>query len=221
MKRTQGQRLLGGGYAQALRVFADGDATYHAVLERCGVTRQTAQGICHAFHKHGLTHIAEWRRMVVNTRGYLTPVYRLGEGEDAPRPPYMRESKARTPVELLAFCHQIKALQDRTWHARGLAIHFGCSPRVMSNTIRKLRELRLVHIEEYKPRKGGGPGIALFGWGVDLRDNPRPKKSGATVYQQHNKVLYDRTQQIKLLHAMVRGVRVTGRRAANDQQEAA
>ena len=222
--RKPGNRLLGPGYALALRVFADAPATWREVAARCNVNRQTAQLLCHGFRRQGLTHIVEWRRVRVDSRHYLAPVYALGDGDDVPNPAYLHGSQARTRPELLAFCQVVRELQQGgPWHAAGLARHLGCSPTALRATMRRLHELRLTRIEEYRPRHGGGPAIAYTGWGPDMRDTPRPApQSPRELSKRHNKVAYARQRQIKLLHAMVRGVAVTGRKAAaNDALEAA
>lgn len=215
--RTPGKRLLGPGYAEALRVFADGPATWRDVAERLGTRRQSAQAVCHGFCKQGLIHIAEWTRVKVESRQYLTPVYVLGEGENAPNPVYTRESKARVRPELLAFCQLIRELQDAPWHAAALSKHLGCSVRSLRVTMKRLHALKLTRIEEWKPRQGGGPAIGLTGWGPDIRDTPRPPKlSVQEMRRKHNRLFTERRRQIKLLHAMA-GNAI----AANDERRAA
>jgi hypothetical protein len=181
----------------------------------------TAQAICHGFRRQGLTHIVEWARVKINTRHYLTPRYAFGPGEDAPNPEYVRESKARTPAELLAFCEMVHALQEASWHAAGMAKHFGCSPKATRATMKALHDLKLTRIEEYQPRRGGGPWIAFMAWGPDVRDTAKPAKlTTKQLYQRHNKMAYQRLKQIKLLHAMVRGVALEGRKVALNDDEA-
>ncbi len=220
-RRAPGNRLLGPGYAQVLRLFVDGPVTWREVSARCGTNRATSQNLCHGLRKQRLIYIERWDKIKGERRFQWTPVYAYGDKEDAPCPVPHRPSARPTPFELLAFCDLVRALQFDSWHSKGLAEHLGYCARTVRSTVRALHALRLVHIDDYMRRPRAGAGYPLFTWGPDQEDAKKPApKSAKVVWTQNNRVQSAKRQQINLLHGMVRGVSLDGRRkgAANKPQ---
>lgn len=216
-RRTAGDRLLGPGYAEALRVFVEGPATWREVMARCGTNRATTQSVCHAFRRQRLTHIARWSKLPGKGQQW-TPVYELGEGVNVPHPLGMPQAKAPTPYELLAFCELIHALQFDSWHCKGVSAHLGQCERTVRRTLRALHALRLIHIDDYIHRSYGGLGAGLFTWGPDEPDLKKPApKTKRQVWEKSNAIHSGRRQQVMLMHGLVHGVSLDGRRnkAAN------
>lgn len=222
-RRAGGDRLLGPGYAEALRVFANGPATWHAVMQRCGTSRSTTQSVCHGFRRQRLTHIASW--MKPPGKGQMwTPVYALGEGVNAPHPLGKPHPKAPTKYELLAFCELIHALHLDSWHCKGVSAHLGQCERTVRKALKALHALRLIHIDDYAHRSISGLGAPLFTWGPDLPDMKKPPpKTARTVWEKSNAAYSARRQQVMLMHGMVRGVSLDGRRnkSANVEESGA
>ena len=219
--RAAGQRLMADGYAKALRVFADGPATWHAVAERCGASRSAAQVLCHGLHRQGLIYVSAWEAIPCGYRKQWTPSYSLGPGHDAPPPvPMTRQAKRRTPSELLAFVDLVRALGLDSWHGAGLAKHLGQSVRSVRATLRTLHALRLVYIDDYMVRPKAGAGYPLYTWGVDQPDAKKPRPmSDRALWTRHNAIASARRQQVSLLHGVVRGVSLDGRRRAANRDE--
>jgi hypothetical protein len=216
--RTPGKRLLGPGYAQVLRVFANGPAMWTDVAAACGTKRASSQGLCNGLHRQRIIHITEWRAVKGTRRLQWTPVYLLGDGIDAKPPVPLRTSKAPTPFELLGFCEVIRALQADSWHSKGLADHLGQCARTVRGIVRELHKLRLVYIDDYTQRPKAGAGFPLFTWGPGEQDAKKPApKSARKVWMAANAVVSERRKQMHLMHAIVRGVSLDGRRnkAAN------
>lgn len=216
-KRAAGNRLLGPGYAEALRVIANGPATWRDVMEQCGTNRANSQAVCHGFRRQRITHTARWAKIPGKGKQW-TPVYELGEGADAPCPVNLRQSKAPTKYELLAFCGLVKALQFDSWHCKGVAEHLGQCERTVRRTLKAMHALRLIHIDDYIHRSCGGLGYGLYTWGPDLPDAKKPApKTKRQVWTQNNAIASARRKHALLTHGMVRGVSLDGRRrkAAN------
>lgn len=213
-QRTRGHRLMAVGYATALRVFADAPSTWHAVAERCQSCRTAAQVLCHGFHRQRLIHVHEWVQIDAGHRRQWTPRYAIGAGTDAPTPvPMSRRAKRPTPSELLAFADLVHSLEMDSWHGAGLAKHLGQAVRAVRTTLHRLHELRLVYIDDYITRANGGAGAPLYTWGVDQVDATKPRpKSARALWTKHNSIASARRQQISLLHGIVHGVSLDGRR---------
>jgi hypothetical protein len=212
-KRTPGARLLGAGYALALRAIADGGATWHTVAERCGVRGLSARTLVHGMRTQGVIYVCGWVQVPSGRRRQWTAVYALGPGQDVPPTVFLRAWSGLTPPELRGFCDLVAALKMDSWHGKGLADYLGQSVRVVRNTVRVMHKLRLVRIESFMDR-AGRPGVRppLFTWGPDTKDAPRPKRrTDKEVWQYHNAIRAARAREAKLLHAMVHGVAMDGR----------
>lgn len=219
--RTPGKRLLGPGYAEVLRVFANGPAMWSDVSAAIGTKRVSSQGLCNGLHRQRIIHITEWRAVKGVRRKQWTPVYLLGDGIDAKPPVPLRTSKAPTPFELLGFCDVIRALQADSWHSKGLAEHLGQCTRTVRGIVRALHKLRLVYIDDYMRRPKAGAGYPLFTWGPDEQDAKKPTpKSARKVWTEANAIVSERRKQMHLLHGMVRGVSLDGRRKAANREPA-
>ncbi|MEY3252436.1 MAG: hypothetical protein RL227_1409 [Pseudomonadota bacterium] len=221
-RRAAGNRLLGSGYAQVLRVFVDGPASWHGVAEKCGTNRVTSQKLCHGLRKQRLIYIASWVSIKTGRRSQWTPVYACGDKPDAEPPMTLRCAQApRTAPELLAFCDLIRAMQVDSWHSKGLAAHLGHCERTVRKTVKALHALRLVYIDDYMRRPQSGAGYPLFTWGPDEQDAKKPApRSARSVWTSNNRVQAARRQQMHLLHGMVRGVSLDGRRKAANREDA-
>ncbi len=217
-RRAAGDRLLSKGYAEALRVFANGPATWRDVMAACGTGRVTSQSLCHGFRRQRLTHIARWTNIAGNGKKRWTPVYELGEGVDALPPVSLRQSTSPTKYEMLAFCSLVKALQFDSWHGKGLAEHLGHCERTVRRTLKAMHALRLIHVDDHLHRSYGGLGPALYTWGPDMADAKKPApKTRKQVWTQNNAIISARRKHAVLAHALVTGVSLDGRRrkAAN------
>lgn len=211
-KRLKGQRIMGAGYAKALRVIVDGGATWREVGAAVGVERITAQTLCRGFHRQQLTHISAWKVGEGDARN-RAPIYAFGPGEDVPWPagdrPVMNK---RTPPELLAFCALVKELMLDAYHGKGMADTIGGTPRTVRNHIRELHKLKLAYIAGYDDRSVAGTGYPLFAWGPGKSDKPKPKPiPKRELWNHHNAVRSARRKQSKVLHGLVTGRSLDGR----------
>jgi len=212
MTRAAGNRLLGPGYAQALRVFVDGKATWRDVAHRCGVSRAAAQSLCHGFSRQRLIHVVEWFNPPGKGQQW-TPVYVFGEGPNAPPPVPVRTSKAPTKFEILGFCHLIQQLQLNAWHAKHVAAETGQCEAAVRRTMRALHALRLICIDDYAIRRNGGHGYPLWTWGVDVEDAKKPRPiPRQQAWTANNAKIRQRRKHAALVHGMVLGVSLDGRR---------
>lgn len=204
--------MLAQGYALALRVIADGGATWHEVSARIGVGRVGTQAIVNGLLRQGVMHVCGWRQVPCGRRRQWTAVYELGPGEDAPAPVYLRPSNAITPAEVRGFCDLVKALQFDSWHGKGLAQYLGQSERTVRKTLRTMHALRLIYIDDYMHRACAGSRPPLFAWGPGQRDAPKPRRRTAReVWTYHNAMRTQRRAAAATLHAIVRGVSIDGR----------
>ncbi|MDP3139817.1 MAG: hypothetical protein Q8N17_26205 [Burkholderiaceae bacterium] len=213
-RRNPGKRLLGPGYADVLRVFANGPATWLDVAATLSTGRATAQTLCHGLNRQKLIHVASWRPVSGSGRS-VTPVYALGDGVDAPSPTKRHGSAMPTKYELLGFCNLITALQTDSWHCKALADHLGHDPRTVRSTIKALHQNRLVCIDDYFSRPHGGAGYPLYTWGPDQEDAKKPSpKRGRVLWANSKARGKAKLEQMRLMHAMVHGVSLDARRAS-------
>lgn len=221
-KRKSGNRLLGPGYAQALRVFVNGRASWLDIAAACGVTRGAAQALCHGMRRQKLIHVVDWYRKFSRGGGW-TPIYAFGPGVNMPHPlPSFTVSQKSTPSELLAFCDLVKTMQGTAWHAKGLAVALDQCERTVRRTMKAMHALRLIHVEDFDHRKNGGYGYALYQWGPDQEDMKKPaRQSKRAIWTRNNQVQAARRQQVMLMHAMVLGVSMDKRRAGAVADEVA
>jgi hypothetical protein len=226
-KRNPGKRMLGPGYAHALRQFA-GPVSWLDLAERCDVSRATAQSIVHAFRRHGLVHVVEWKRVKPGKAQRLTPVCILGAGEDVPHPGVQRAGSSKpTPPELLTFCLMVKAMQADNYHGAGLANLFGIRPKTARGILKALHRSEpgapnIVAVMDYDHRPRSGPGYPLYGYAPGENDMPKPRRqTKRELWTRHNAQAASRRDTVKLLHAMVRGVSLDGRRRDSTQVQRA
>lgn len=212
--RLLGQRLTTTGYAQALRLLVDGEATWCSLAADLGVTRATAQRVCAAFHRHGLTHVVRWQAVGKDARS-LRPVYAFGAGADALRaaPDKRRSATQRTPSELLTFCAAVQLLSEDSYHGAGLAAATGIGAPSSRRLLRALREHKLIYVESHQERRNAGTGYPLWTWGPDHKDRAKPKpKSKTELWTNHNAKRASHRQHAVLMHGIVNGVSLDGRR---------
>jgi len=215
-----GQRFTATGYAHALAVSVAGGATWHTVAAAMQTERMTAQRICNAFHRTGLTHIVGWHVVNGNARA-RTPIYAFGTGDDVQWPGGGRkQTRNRTPIELLTFANTIKALMIESHLGTTLAEEVGCSPRRARETIAALKSHGLVYIAEYELRENGGTGFPLYAWGPGKADKRKPKpKTKSELYSRHNAIKSQRRAFTKLMRGLATGKPQDGRTARFQQPE--
>jgi hypothetical protein len=220
-RRNPGETLSGADFARALRALVDGPVSWRELGATANVQRQSAQAMAHGLHRQGLAHIARWDRVPVGRRVQWTAVYAFGPGVDAVAPSKQGGSSKVTPALLRAFCDLVKALQLDSWHKRGLADYLGQDVKAVRVSVDALHKLRLVRVDDYLHRAAAGARPPLFTWGPDQKDAPKPRARSATEHHRHHTALRSaRRQHAALMHAMVLGVSLDGRRRAGQKVEA-
>lgn len=201
--RTPGARLLYVGYAGILRTVVDGGATWQEVSEAHNLSRLSSQRTLRHLADAGVIHEAAWEQFATERRTTWTLRYRIGKGPELPWPgegnrPARRPQKA--PVELLTFVHAVRALQDDSYYGLSLAEAVGIWPWTANQLLRRMHELRLVHIDDYLLRANRGLGPPTYTWGVDQKDKPKPRPRTAKENWDHwNKARSARSRTARLL----------------------
>lgn len=217
-----GQRYTATGYAHALAVIVAGGATWHTVAAAMQTGRMTAQIICRAFHRAGLTHIAGWHIPDGNVRA-RAPIYAFGEGVDVEWPGGGRkQTRNRSPIELLTFCNTIKALMSDTFCGKSLSAEVGSGNHRALKTLAALKRHRLIYIAEYEVRSNGGAGFPLYAWGPGKKDRQKPTPlSQKDINKRHNDIRGHRRATFKLMHGLATGKSLDGRVTRFQQPEMA
>lgn len=226
MSRTVGSRILHPGYAKALKMIVFGGATWAQIAAALDVNRLTAQRLVRCFHQAGMAHISGWA-IDGPTAKSRKQVYSFGPGVDVLWPGGERPKRPlRMPVELLTFCHAIKALQADLHHGSSLAAETGMGMRNARGLLRALHECRLIYIADFEARRIGGTGAAMYAWGPRKKDKQKPvpatKQERWTANNARRAI---KAHALRLSHAVVKGFpmdkRTAAYKAANAQGAAA
>jgi hypothetical protein len=189
-------------YAQILRELATEPRTTQDLTAMSGCGKDGLRYAIRSMHALRLIHICRW---AARPRAVPTPVWALGEGDDAPAPKVKETGKAsrhcmfaadrRPKPNVIAFASIVHALSEPSTLAQVLeetGTNIG-STRVI---IQVLRSLKLVRIHGWEPRKFiGGTPARRFVFAVDKNDAQRPKRLSEC---ERSKRYYDRAQARKL-----------------------
>lgn len=216
-KRHPGNRIMGKGYAQALRVVFEGFATWATVAARLNIGRLTSQRMCRAFCDQGLCHVVAYVRYG-ESRGATTALYAFGPGTPAPRPPGGTDPTPRAPgIELLTFCNGVKDLMVASHTGKSFSEAVGYSPRTGRDVLRALKAEGLIHIDGYAPHATGGDGYPTYTWGPGLPDKrKRDPQPAHLLWARGNAVKKQKLAHARLLRAMVLAKPLDGRSCASN-----
>lgn len=189
LKRKPGVRKWSGaylgyrGYAVILAILKRPGTSDH-VAATTGAGAQGMRVLLKQFNALRLIHRVGW---VHPKSGFPAPIYKLGEGEDAPAPltadgrpmPHCGHRPALRR-NVVAFASLIHAMADES-RATKLAVESGMSESRMRELLAFMRkpEIKLIHIAAYDPGgRLGGKAAALYQYAPDTRDAqpPRPQQ---------------------------------------------
>lgn len=175
------------GYATILRGIYDRPSTKRDVAIDHGLNRQSAEKLVRGMQALGLIHRSGW----AGTEGLDAAVFSAGRGVDVPRPPNRTNglpsrhrtdtvAPARPPAELIAFASILRAL-DEPISCQEVARRAGTNDSSTRELLRHMHELRMVYLADWDRRLHGGAPAALFMFGFDKPDAPRPKPEKTAV----------------------------------------
>lgn len=218
IKRHPGNRIMGKGYARALRVVFNGFATWKTIAADLNLGRRTAQDLCGAFCDAGLAHVLTYVRATGNARTAATAIYAFGPGTDAIRPPGGTVRKpGPLPVELLTFCNGVKDLMVASHNGKTFSDAVGYSHRTGREVLRALKAEALIHIDGYTPHATGGDGYPTYTWGPDQADvRKRAPQPAHVLWARGNAVKKEKLAHTRLLRAMVLAKPIDGRSCAQN-----
>jgi hypothetical protein len=84
-------RSLAHSFAVIVRELLDG-ATADEAWQASGIARRVVVKLCQEMHLIGLVHVTMWNRRPMG--GEPVPVYKIGRGSDAPKPPPFGNAEA-------------------------------------------------------------------------------------------------------------------------------
>ncbi len=150
------------------------------VSEACGITHIRAKSLMHQFRILGLVHRVGF---VKPSHGYSSPVYLIGEGENAPAPllpdgrpqPHADHRPAIQP-RVLTFASIVHVLQKGPVSAMTVIDQAQAGAANCRRAVHALRSVGLCCIAEYVHRDGtSGPLMALYEYAVNGKDAVRPR----------------------------------------------
>lgn len=164
-------------YAQILAQITARPTTIAQVMKTQKSQIQTIREIVWRFERLGLVRVCEWR-VPEGRSSFMVPVFVADGGASIPYPksinrPAFGRSKGKPRSELLAFAAFIRCLRDG---ASRMTLHeeTGMAYMRVSNLIREMRRLKLVHVSDWAVRADGtGKPAEVFTFGAG-KDEPRP-----------------------------------------------
>jgi hypothetical protein len=186
-----------------------GPATTSKLAREHGLSTQGMQAVVRGLHALGLVHRCGWEP----TRGMSAALFVAGSGEDAPRPPNRDGSACRhpafqakpftPPAELIAFKSIVEALREEPLSYQDVAEATGVSDGAARNLIKCMREVRIAHIADWEVRLHGGAPAALYAFGFNQPDAPRPRKlSTREIQRRYERRCAARLKQERTLRAL-------------------
>jgi hypothetical protein len=177
-------------------------------------------------HRYGLVHVVGWTEPSVRIRPM--PIYMAGHGESVPMPLNSKGKVTRVhtvfaapkPILMLvSFSSMIKTLMAGPASSRVIAEETGVHWENVRRSIRLMHKLGIIYIGAWERREiGGGSPTALWAFGLDRSDVPRPKRmtksERAALARERSKARTRRKQ-------MVRMIKVTASAANDGNREAA
>lgn len=160
--------------------------TAEQVASACGIAHIRAKSLMHQFRILGLVHRVGF---VKQARGYSSPVYLIGEGENLPAPLILKGQRKGKPQphidhrpaiqpRVLTFSAIVKSMQDGPVTAPTVIKQSHCGQWNGRNAIKALRAVGLCYVSEYALRDiTQGPLIECYEYG-DKKDARRPKNPG-------------------------------------------
>ena len=223
MMREKGQRLMAHGYAAFLRTIIDnkGAATWETMVEiHYGAqarARLSAQQVLAEMTTCGLAHVSGWVPLKAAKRQILTPTFAYGPGENAPHPGFQSGKKKkpwkhRVPrAELIGLKTAIDLMREDDYHGSKLAQEMGIGTAAARKLIRALHDAKLAHVADWQRRENGGVQCALYAYGLNQKDMPRPPRV-ATPREHWAKYNQARASRRRAMHAL--GMTKTVRRVS-------
>lgn len=161
--------------------------TVAQVVEKTGAQRQTTREILWRMERLGLVHVCGWEEPAGRS-SFMAPQFLLGQGISAPYPRQINREplgskQGRTRAELLAFAAMIRLLRHGATR-NDLHEQTGVAYMRVSNLLRELRRLGLVHTSDWRARDDGtGRPAEVFSFGGG-RNAPRPPTLSRTEIQR-------------------------------------
>lgn len=176
------------GYATILATIKTQAMTVPAIASITGVNESKLRRLMKEFLALRLVHREGWHKP---TRGCHLPMYRQGDGDDAPIPmtpkgkpqPY-HDFKPSLAPRVVAFGSLVQVLASGPVSKSTLMQQSGISMSRISELLAHMRkpEIRLVNIAAWERRRDGcGPPTALFKLNPDAKDAQRLKPIGRQV----------------------------------------
>jgi hypothetical protein len=153
------------------------------VTATIGLSFKRASGVLRQFWVMGLVHRVGW---IKPKHGFPTPIYQIGKGEDMPamigaegRPHAYADMRPKVmEPRVVAFASVIQSM-ELPIGVEDLVHQSGVGTSRLRELLKVLRQsdISLVYIAGYsqRPDKSGAP-MALWCYGIDKRNAPRPKK---------------------------------------------
>ena len=200
-------------------------ATVAQVVEKTGAQRQTTREILWRMERLGLVHVCGWEEPTGRS-SFMAPLFLLGQGVSVPYPRQINRqplgSKPGRPrAELLAFATIIRLLRHGATRNE-LHEQTGVAYMRVSNLLRELRRLGLLHTSDWRARDDGcGKPAEVLSFGPG-RNAQRPKTLTRAEIDRNNR----QRRQAKLkrtasvFHLAARLASVEAFPAANEREAA-
>jgi hypothetical protein len=196
LSRTGGQPLRMLDLVDVLYRLTRGPMSCESLAAQFNLKCDTGRVLLRRFHSLGWVRICAWS-LSPHGRGPYLPEYEFANGQpDVPKPesyqrPGRKERKPRTtrvtPGRQMLMVHRmLSALKSGSLTAAELAEEVGVNENTARSFLNHARG-RLVFVAAWGGRRlmPGGAPIALWQFGVDRRNAPRPKTQ--TNHQRHLK----------------------------------
>ena len=112
--------------------------------------------------------------------------------------PPIRRTVARSSANAIAFAELCLALNTFAYSKAELGRIIGVSDGTLKKWLDYLHKRKLVHICEYRHDNKYGPHTAIWTWGVELRDVPKPRVKTHSERQLE----YIKRKQLRTLHEL-------------------
>lgn len=144
-------------YARMLSLVKEPASIAH-VVEKTGAKRQSVREILWRMERLGLVHVADWQEPTGRS-SYMEPLFVIGEGGSAPYPRTVRRApigstRGRPRSELIAFAAIVRLLRQGATR-NDLFEQTGVAYMRVSNLLREMRRLGLVHTSDWRCRDDG------------------------------------------------------------------
>ncbi len=176
-------------YASVLRSIIDQPGIMaREIAERHGIRGDAAHHIVRMMLWLKLIHPCVWHTV---PRCSAVPGWGFGADGAVPRPNEAATYRPMRPrSELIMLAHIVRELQAGRYCYQGLALATGASANRLSSLLKVMhRDLRMVYVAKFDRRRRlggmrGGTPAAMYSFGVDREDVPRPKPEPSAVSER-------------------------------------